>query len=47
LLEQVQRRATKLVKRLENKTRGTAEGTRVVQPGEKEAEGRPHHTTTT
>lgn len=32
----------KLVKTLENKMYGAAEGNRVVQPGEGEAWGRPH-----
>lgn len=42
LLEYIQRRTMKLVKTLENKMYGAAEGNRVVQPGEGEAWGRPH-----
>ena len=39
----VQRRATGVVKGLENQDLGqAAEGTRVVQPGEEEAEGGPY-----
>ncbi|GAB0188325.1 hypothetical protein GRJ2_001297800 [Grus japonensis] len=42
VLERVQRRAVKLAKGLEHKSdEEQAEGTGIVQPGEKEAEGRP------